>query len=35
MVIVYKGKLEAKAMSGSVEFGQMGSGEWKAEKIEP
>ena len=35
MVIVYKGKIEAKAMSGSVEFGQMGSGEWKAEKIEP
>lgn len=35
MVIVYKGKLEAKTMSGSVEFGQMGSGEWKAEKIEP
>jgi hypothetical protein len=35
MVIVYKGKVEAKAMSGSVEFGQMGSGEWKAEKIEP
>ena len=35
MLIVYKGKLEANAMSGSVEFGQMGSGEWKAEKIEP
>jgi len=35
MLIVYKGKIEAKAMSGSVEFGQMGSGEWKAEKIEP
>jgi len=35
MLIVYKGKTEAKAMSGSVEFGQMGSGEWKAEKIEP
>lgn len=35
MLIVYKGKLEAKAMSGSVEFGQMGSGEWKAERIEP
>ncbi len=35
MLIVYKGKIEAKAMSGSVEFGQMGTGEWKAEKIEP
>ena len=35
MLIVYKGKIEAKAMSGSVEFGQMGSGEWKAEKLEP
>jgi hypothetical protein len=35
MLIVYKGKIEGKAMSGSTEFGQMGSGEWKAEKIEP
>jgi hypothetical protein len=35
MVIVYKGKVDGKAMTGSVEFGQMGSGEWKAEKIEP
>lgn len=35
MVIVYKGKLEGKTMAGAVEFGQMGSGEWKAEKIEP
>jgi hypothetical protein len=35
LVIVYKGKIEGKALSGSVEFGQMGSGEWKAEKIEP
>ncbi len=35
MVIVYKGKREAKAMSGTVEFGEMGSGEWKAEKVEP
>jgi len=34
MVIVYKGKIEGKTMSGSTEFGQMGSGEWKAEKIE-
>jgi hypothetical protein len=34
MVIVYKGKIEGKTMAGSTEFGQMGSGEWKAEKIE-
>jgi hypothetical protein len=35
MVIVYKGKIDGKTMAGSSEFGQMGSGEWKAEKIEP
>lgn len=35
MVIVYKGKIDGKLMSGSTEFGQMGSGEWKAEKVEP
>jgi hypothetical protein len=35
MLIVYKGKIEGKTMAGSTEFGQMGSGEWKAEKIEP
>ena len=35
MVIVYKGKIEGKVMSGSSDFGQMGSGEWKAEKVEP
>ena len=35
MLIVYKGKIEGKTMTGSSEFGQMGSGEWKAEKIEP
>jgi len=34
MVIVYHGKIEGKTMAGSTEFGQMGSGEWKAEKIE-
>ena len=34
MIIVYKGKIEGKTMAGSTEFGQMGSGEWKAEKIE-
>ena len=32
-VIVYKGKIEGKVMTGSTEFGQMGSGEWRAEKI--
>jgi hypothetical protein len=35
MVIVYKGKVDGKAMSGTVEFGAMGSGEWKAERVEP
>ena len=34
LVIVYRGKIEGKVMTGSTEFGQMGSGEWKAEKIE-
>ena len=34
MVIVYKGKIDGKTMAGSSEFGQMGTGEWKAEKIE-
>ena len=34
MVIVYKGKIDGKTMAGSTEFGQMGTGEWKAEKIE-
>jgi hypothetical protein len=33
MVITYKGKIDGKTMSGTVEFG-MGSGEWKAEKAE-
>ena len=33
-VIVYKGKIEGKVMTGSTEFGGQGSGEWKAEKIE-
>ncbi len=34
MVITYKGKVDGKAMSGTVTFGEMGSGEWKAEKAE-
>jgi hypothetical protein len=34
MVIVYKGKLDGKAMSGTTDLGPMGSGEWKAEKVE-
>jgi hypothetical protein len=34
LVIVYRGKIEGKVMTGSTEFGQMGSGEWKAEKID-
>ena len=34
MVINYKGKIDGKTMAGTSEFGQMGTGEWKAEKIE-
>jgi hypothetical protein len=34
MVIVYKGKIDGKTMSGTTDLGQMGSGEWKAEKAE-
>ena len=34
MVIVYKGKIDGKKMSGTMELGQMGSGDWKAEKVE-
>ena len=32
-VIVYKGKIDGKTMSGTTEL-PMGSGEWKAEKVE-
>jgi hypothetical protein len=32
-VIVYKGKIDGKTMSGTTET-QMGAGEWKAEKVE-
>jgi hypothetical protein len=32
-VIVYKGKIDGKAMSGTSET-PMGAGEWKAEKVE-
>jgi hypothetical protein len=32
-VIVYKGKVDAKTMSGTSET-PMGAGEWKAEKVE-
>ena len=34
MVITYKGKVDGKTMSGTVAFGEMGSGDWKAEKAE-
>ncbi len=34
MVITYKGKIQGKTMSGTSEAGTMGSGEWKAEKVE-
>ena len=32
-VIVYKGKVDGKTMSGTTET-PMGAGEWKAEKVE-
>ena len=32
MVIVYKGKIDAGKMSGTVTFGEMGSGDWSAER---
>ncbi len=32
-VIVYKGKIDGKAMSGTTET-PMGAGEWKAERVE-
>lgn len=34
MVITYKGKVDGKTMAGTVTFGEMGSGDWKAEKSE-
>jgi len=34
MVIEHKGKIDGKTMSGTMDFGGMGSGEWKAEKLE-
>jgi hypothetical protein len=34
MVIVYKGKIDGGKMSGTVAFGEMGSGEWTAERAE-
>jgi hypothetical protein len=34
MVIAYKGKIDGKKMSGTMELGQMGSGDWKAERVE-
>lgn len=34
MVIVYKGKIEGGKMSGTVAFGEMGSGDWTAERAE-
>ena len=32
MVITYKGKIDGNKMSGTTQFGEMGSGEWTAEK---
>jgi hypothetical protein len=34
MVIVYKGKVDGGKMSGTVAFGEMGSGDWTAERAE-
>jgi hypothetical protein len=34
MVITFKGKIDGKTMSGTTEFGQGGTGEWKAERVE-
>jgi hypothetical protein len=34
MVIVYKGKIDGKKMSGTSQLGDFGSGEWSAEKVE-
>jgi hypothetical protein len=34
MVFVYKGKIDGKTMSGTTDLGPMGSGEWKAERVE-
>ncbi len=34
MTFVYKGKVDGKTMGGTTDLGQMGSGEWKAEKVE-
>ena len=32
MLITYKGKIDGDKMSGTSQFGEMGSGEWTAEK---
>ena len=34
MTFVYKGKVDGKTMAGTTDLGQMGSGEWKAERVE-
>jgi hypothetical protein len=34
MVIVYKGKIDGKKMTGTSQLGDTGSGEWTAEKVE-
>jgi uncharacterized protein (DUF2147 family) len=34
MVFVYKGKVDGKTMSGTFDIGGMGTGEWKAERVE-
>ena len=32
--IVYTGKVDGKKMTGTMELGQMGTGDWSAEKVE-
>ena len=34
MTFVYTGKVDGKTMAGTTDLGQMGSGEWKAERAE-
>ena len=34
MVIVYKGKIDGKTMAGTTDYGERGTGEWKAERVE-
>ena len=35
MTISYTGKVEGQTMSGTTSFSRGGSGEWKAERVQP